>query len=426
MTHQHWPMKSIGDLFMIGAGKTMSAKAREGLHRRPFLRTSNVLWDEIDLSVVDEMAITDEELRDKSLAPGDLLVCEGGDIGRAAVWTGQREVMSFQNHLHRLRPKTNLTCSRFYVYFLQCGFTQLGIFDGAGNKTTIPNLSKNRLAGLDVLLPPIWEQQAITALLSKVRDGIGMHAEATRLATELKTASMNYLFTRGLRGEAQKETEIGWVPESWDVVRLGAVSELNTGTTPSTKEPLYYSGSIPFIKTGAIVNNRIRRANAFISDLAISDYALTKYPPGTILMAMYGQGKTRGQVSLLEIEASTTQNAAAIQPKGDIDSVFLWQYLKSCYERLRSMGSLGHISHLNLGYLRELLVVKPPLNEQKEIVLILDAIDRKIALHQQKRAVMEDLFKALLHKVMTGEIDVNDLNLQALSAHEPATEGSLA
>ena len=68
----------------------------------------------------------------------------------------------------------------------------------------------------------------------------------------------------------------------------------------------------------------------------------------------------------------------------------------------------------------------PSLPEQGEIVSVLDAIDRKIALHQQKRAVLEDLFKALLHKLMTGEIDVNDLDLQALSAREPATEGSLA
>ena len=270
------------------------------------------------------------------------------------------------------------------------------------------------------------ERHGIADLLCQVDALLLICETACDTAVKIKQSAMSALFTRGLRGEAQKETEIGWVPESWDVVRLGDVSELNTGTTPSTKEPLYYSGSIPFIKTGAIVNNRIRRANAFISDLAISDYALTKYPPGTILMAMYGQGKTRGQVSLLEIEASTTQNAAAIQPKGDIDPVFLWQYLKSCYERLRSMGSLGHISHLNLGYLRELLVVKPPLNDQKEIALILDAIDRKIALHQQKRAVLDDLFKALLQKLMTGEIDVNDLDLQALSAREPATEGSLA
>ena len=87
--------------FEIGAGKTMSAAAaRDGADKTPFLRTSNVLWDEIDLSTV--MAVPDHGLPAKLLRPGDLLVCEGGEIGRAAVWTG--EPRSFQNHLHRLWP----------------------------------------------------------------------------------------------------------------------------------------------------------------------------------------------------------------------------------------------------------------------------------------------------------------------------------
>jgi type I restriction enzyme S subunit len=131
---------------------------------------------------------------------------------------------------------------------------------------------------------------------------------------------------------------------------------------------------------------------------------------------MYGQGKTRGQVSLLELAAATTQNAAALQPIKEMDSTFLWQYLMSNYERLRGMGSLGHISHLNLGYLRELLIEKPSLSEQREIVAILNAIDRKIALHQKKRAALEELFRALLHKLMTGEIRVANLDLSALEA----------
>lgn len=430
MTHQHWPMKSIGDLFEIGAGKTMSAMAREGLHRRPFLRTSNVLWDEIDLSVIDEMAITDEELRDKSLAPGDLLVCEGGDIGRAAVWTGQREVMSFQNHLHRLRPKTNLTCSRFYVYFLQCGFTQLGIFDGAGNKTTIPNLSKNRLAGLDVPLPPFWEQQAITALLSKVRDGIGMHAEATRLATELKTASMNYLFTRGLRGEAQKETEIGWVPESWDVVPLGQLGRVGNGSTPKRSIPAYWTdGTYPWLTSAKVYDREITRADQFVTSTALAECHLPKVQPGALLMAITGQGKTLGHCAVLQVEATVSQHVAYVQT--DLTRAnpgFVRGYLETQYDYLRQIGAGGGSTKgaLTCSFLRSLPIPLPSKPEQGEVVEVLDSIDRKIALHQQKRAVLEDLFKALLHKLMTGEIDVNDLDLQALSAHEPATEGSLA
>src|SRR5579875_3310553 len=102
MINEAWNWRPLGELFEIGAGKTMSAAARDGAFKTPFLRTSNVLWDEIDLTVVDEMAIPEQELANKLLQPGDLLVCEGGEIGRTAICNGEREVMSFQNHLHRL------------------------------------------------------------------------------------------------------------------------------------------------------------------------------------------------------------------------------------------------------------------------------------------------------------------------------------
>ncbi|MCD5361255.1 restriction endonuclease subunit S [Chromobacterium aquaticum] len=416
MKNDAWSWRPLGELFEIGAGKTMSAAARAGVAKTPFLRTSNVLWDEIDLTTVDEMTIPEHELPDKLVRPGDLLVCEGGEIGRAAIWNGEMTVMSFQNHLHRLRPLVDDVEPRFYVYFLQSAFTQLGLFAGAGNKTTIPNLSRNRLAALEVPHPPQTEQKAIATALARVRSAMQTHDRSMAAAQELKRSAMLELFTQGLLGEPQKETEIGLIPEGWESVELGKVCTLSTGTTPATKHKHYYDGNIPFIKTADVVNNRITSANTFISQQAIDDYSLKLFPPGTVLMAMYGQGKTRGQVSLLEIAAATTQNAAAIQPSNEMDSAYLWHYLLSCYERLRGMGSLGHVSHLNLGYLRDLLIVKPPLEEQRDIARFLDTIDRKIDLHKQKRDVMGELFMALLQRLMTGEINSEELDLSALES----------
>ena len=200
--NETWTWRPLGELFEIGAGKTMSAAARNGADKTPFLRASNVLWDEIDLSsAVDEMSIPEHELPAKLLWPGDLLVCEGGEIGRAAIWGGEVEPMSFQNHVHRLRPIVEEVDPRFYVYFLQSGFTQLGIYEGAGNKTTIPNLSRSRLAGLDVPQPPLAEQQAISCVLSHVRDAIKVQDQSITTAQALKRAAMHTLFTRGPAGE---------------------------------------------------------------------------------------------------------------------------------------------------------------------------------------------------------------------------------
>ncbi len=190
-----WVWRPLGELFEIGAGKTMSAAARNGKNKMPFLRTSNVLWDEIDLSTVDEMAILDHELPAKLLRPGDLLVCEGGEIGRAAIWTGEIEPMSFQNHIHRLRPIVPDVEPRFYVYFLQSAFTQLGIFEGAGNKTTIPNISCSRLAALDVPHPPFDEQRMIAAALAQVRKGIMVYGRKRTVLGDLFKVLLYKLIT---------------------------------------------------------------------------------------------------------------------------------------------------------------------------------------------------------------------------------------
>ena len=227
--NEAWDWQPLGELFEIGAGKTMSAAARNGSDKTPFLRTSNVLWDEIALSSVDEMSISSDELPAKLLREGDLLVCEGGEIGRAAIWNNELETMSFQNHLHRLRPIDGQVEPRFYVYFLQAAFTLLGMFEGAGNKTTIPNLSRGRLAALHVPKPPLGEQRAIVAVLSRLRNGIKVQDNIAVAAQELKRAAMQTLFTRGLRGEAQKETEIGPVPESWICIELGSLAEITYG-----------------------------------------------------------------------------------------------------------------------------------------------------------------------------------------------------
>jgi len=424
MTTPNWKWRPLGELFDIGAGKTMSAAARAGAQKVPFLRTSNVLWDEIDLTAVDEMAIPAAELANKSLKAGDLLVCEGGDIGRAAVWDGRVAVMSFQNHLHRLRPIQNDVDSHFYVYFLQSAFTQLGIFEGAGNKTTIPNLSRSRLAALDVPHPPPSEQRAIARSLAKVREAITVHDRATSTALELKRAMMNDLFTRGMRGEAQKETEIGLIAESWCAEPLRAHHSVVSGGTPSRSNPLYWEGgSIPWVKTTEVDYCVIDRADEHITPEGLAESAAKILPAGTLLMAMYGQGVTRGKVAVLGIDAACNQACAAIRTIDDcIDRRYLYHYLVSRYDAIRHLAHGGQQQNLNLDIVRDLQIAFPADKaEQNEIVIILDAVDRKIESHRRKRAVLGHLFKALLYKLMTGEITVNELDLSALS---DATDGA--
>jgi type I restriction enzyme S subunit len=425
MKNPNWTWRPLGELFAIGAGKTMSEAARTGLNKVPFLRTSNVFWDEIDLTDLDEMSMSADELADKSLRPGDLLVCEGGDIGRAAVWNGEREIMSFQNHLHRFRPRSLDVEPRFYVYFLQSAFTQLGIYEGAGNKTTIPNLSRNRLAALEAPVPPVVEQRSIVRALARSREALKTHGSSTERTQELKRAAMRELLTRGLRGEAQKESGVGSVPESWNVEHLGAHHVVVSGGTPSRGNPAFWTGgAIPWAKTTEVNYCVINQTEEHITQQGLESSAAKLLPAGTLLMAMYGQGVTRGKVAILGIEAACNQACAAITP---IDEVvlprYLYHFLSWRYDAIRSLAHGGQQQNLNLEIVRDLPLAYPKTDEeQQEIVEILDALDRKVALHQQKRTVLEDLFKSLLHKLMTGEIEVNELDLAALDV-QPSTEG---
>lgn len=185
MKNQRWNWTTVGDLFHFGAGKTVSPATRPTDKAIPFLRTSNVYWDRIDLTNLDYMSLPDEIIEEKRLKPGDLLVCEGGEIGRSAIWTGQIELITFQNHIHRLRAKSDQIVPQFYVYFFQSAFTQLGIFEGAGNKTTIPNLSKGRLAALEVPIPSREEQERIADQLKKTRSLISLKNREVSLLEEL-------------------------------------------------------------------------------------------------------------------------------------------------------------------------------------------------------------------------------------------------
>ncbi len=414
--NEAWTWRPLGELFEIGAGKTMSAAARNGLDKTPFLRTSNVLWDEIDLSSVDEMAIPDRDLPAKLLKKGDLLVCEGGEIGRAAIWNGEVETMSFQNHLHRLRPIVEEVEPHFYVYFLQSAFTQLGLFEGAGNKTTIPNMSRSRLAALEVPQPKIEDQRSIVVALAQVREAIKIHDKSAALAQDLKRAAMQTLFTRGLRGEAQKETAIGPVPASWDVSTLGTLCE----STDSVDLRSEADRVIEYVDVSSISRDYlyIETTSRFILKEA-PGRARKRILTSDVIFATVRPTLLRVAVVPQELDNQVCSTAFCVLRRDNKMSThnFIYYVVQrdQFVQQLAEIETGASYPAVTDRIVKEQIVPVPSLEEQREIVAILDAIDQKIDLHRRKRAVFDELFKALLHNLMTGEIRVSDLNLSAIT-----------
>lgn len=423
-----WTWRPLGELFEIGAGKTMSAAARGGTDKVPFLRTSNVFWDRLDLSTVDEMSIPERELPDKLLEAGDLLVCEGGEIGRAAIWDGSITPMSFQNHLHRLRPKRDDVDPRFYVYFLQAAFTQLGIFEGAGNKTTIPNLSSSRLAALEVPHPSLPEQSAIVDALALIRSAIEVQEASLLGAASLRASAMVTAFSKGLRGESTKITDIGEVPESWDVVEFSELREsLRYGTSQRcSPTPATY----PVLRIPNILSARIDADDLKYCDLPGKEAARYQLQDGDLIFI-----RTNGvieRLGLCAVYRGTPHNALfasylirarlldGIDP--DYVAYFMGSQVGISLIGSRATPAADGKFNLNTGIIDSLLVPLPSLDEQREISALLRTVDRKLDVHRVKLRLLNELYQRMLHDLMTGSVSVDGLTVPARAV----VEGSAA
>lgn len=185
-----WEIETIGNLFEMKQGKSLSAKKQTGKHLKPFLRTSNVFWGKLDLSKVDKMDILPDEREMLELKKNDLLVCEGGDIGRTAIWKGELGECYYQNHLHRLRGKTDNIFPAFFMFWLQLAIQLKKTYGTFGNRTTIPNLSGKTLSQFALPFPPLSEQREIAKILQSIHRKIEQH--------ELKQSTLENFFKTAL------------------------------------------------------------------------------------------------------------------------------------------------------------------------------------------------------------------------------------
>ena len=154
-----WCFCTIGDLFRHNTGKALNGKDQAGEEHR-YITTSNLYWDRFDMNEVRTMPFTEAEMEKCRATKGDLLVCEGGDIGRAAIWPYDYDVM-IQNHIHRLRPRGDISV-RFYYYILLL-YKQMGLIGGKG--IAILGLSSRELDKMVVPVPPVPEQHRIVTVI---------------------------------------------------------------------------------------------------------------------------------------------------------------------------------------------------------------------------------------------------------------------
>ena len=190
------------------------------------------------------------------------------------------------------------------------------------------------------------------------------------------------------------------LPDGWRMVRLGDVAQVDTGGTPSREVGEYWSGEIPWMASSEVNQKRVQATAETITEKGMASSNAKIFPPGTIMVAMNGQGSTRGKASILEIEAACNQSLAAVRSKGETTNPFLFHVLSAAYDRLRGITGEGR-NGLNLELIRGYRLCLPPLPEQRAIADVLDSIDEAIERTEAVIAATETLRDSLLHELLT-------------------------
>jgi type I restriction enzyme S subunit len=380
-----WSVAPIAELFDIQQGKALSPTVRNASQRFPFLRTANVFWGRIDTNTVDAMGLTGDERERLALREGDLLVCEGGDIGRSAIWRGELTECYYQNHLHRLRPRSMQTHPEFYAYWLQAAFVEFGLYEGAGNKTTIPNLSRARLGSLLVPVPPPKEQQRIARILSTIKNAAGASEKELQRMRRLRAVVLGEQLTPA---------------DTWRQLPLAEVADTASGGTPRSDVPEYYGGQIPWVQSGEVRGSEIVATEKHLTPRGLAQSAARLFPPGTLLVAMYGA--TAGQVALLGVEAATNQAVCCVNPHPNIEARFLFYALEGAKERLRAERFGAAQPNLSQQLIRGFVLGIPPLDEQRRIVRVLSAFDRSSEAASRRLHSLRKVFSSALTQLLGG------------------------
>ncbi|MDL1890550.1 restriction endonuclease subunit S [Nitrospirales bacterium NOB] len=284
------------------------------------------------------------------------------------------------------RPQHKKVNEDYLAYYL----SQINYADYQDKAIKGHTLNKGKIDALEIALPPVAEQQRIAQVLSTVQAAIEQQERLIRTTTELKQALMQKLFTEGLRGEAQKETEIGLVPESWEVVSLDDVMSCHDGKRKPVTQSDRIPGPYPYYGASGVTDH----VEGYLFD---GDY---------LLIAEDGENLASRKLPIAFIARGKfwVNNHAHVlsMKRGNLD--FYEQYIAQMEIKDYLSGTTR--PKLNKGLMMTIKLPWPSVSEQNEIATALSACDTKLHTAERKRNALQDLFRTLLHELMTGKVRV--------------------
>ncbi|MDJ0718863.1 MAG: restriction endonuclease subunit S [Prochloraceae cyanobacterium] len=191
-------------------------------------------------------------------------------------------------------------------------------------------------------------------------------------------------------------------PKGWEVCKIRDIADVKTGKTPSRKDPTNYGGQIRWVKTTEVKNTVIKDTEEYLTDKGAAQMNI--FPKNSIIVAMYGQGVTRGRTALLGLPCTNNQACAVIIPNERYCSIYLWKLLKFSYQRLRELGRGGNQPNLNLDMIKNFSIPLPPLEKQAQFRFISSILQSQHHNLLESKKLQNNLFNSLLQRAFRGEL----------------------
>ncbi|WAV90923.1 restriction endonuclease subunit S [Oxalobacter aliiformigenes] len=405
-----WEVKTLGECVLGKLSYGINAPAVPLNSRLPqYIRitdiTENGKYDK-----QNRVSVVFDNLERYFLKVGDIVLARtGASTGKNYLYCPQDGMMVFAGFLIKASINQEL-CYPYYVH-AQLNTERYWKWIAVNSmRSGQPGINGSEYAAFLFPVPSLKEQKAIAGVLSEMDVLIDSTGELIAKKQAIRDGMMEDLLTGkkrlpGFEGSGKTVvTDIGELPEEWEVKNIGEVSSLFSGGTPSTYiKDFWDNGDIPWMSSGEINKSIIFSTDKKITKLGYDSCNTCMLPPGTVFIAMAGQGKTRGKVAITKISLCSNQSLCAIVVNRTVNSLYLYFYLKTQYQNLRNISS-GDSSRggLNLSLIKSYFIPVPCIEEQKAIASVLSEMDEEIGVLKERLQKYRQIRDGMMDDLLTG------------------------
>ncbi|MGG7649265.1 restriction endonuclease subunit S [Pseudomonas sp. ES4] len=418
----HWHSTKIKYGYEITLGKMLQKEMKAyDDELKPYLKAINIQPEGVWLDVVENMWFSQGDLRSLRLVGGDVLISEGGDVGRAAIWKDELPECYIQNAINRARPLKDRSSS--YLYYWMVMLKSSGFIDILCNKATIAHYTAEKLESSQLFIPPFKEAGLISDFLdhetAKIDTLIEKQQQFIQLLNEKRQAMISHAVTKGLNTSAKMRESgvlsIGQMPEHWTLKSLSLASKkLAVGLAMSVTD-CYEEEGIPIIRNQNIKEGYFDGSDMlYLNPVFAEAQASKKVKAGDVVIVRTGSNVGLACCVPDEYDQCHTFTTLILTPSDELVKEYFTYCMNSAYGKAevnRLKFGFGK-DNLNVGELRTMHALLPGVNEQKEIISYLDQEVAKIELMVKKAHIAIELMQerrtALISAAVTGKIDVRD------------------